>query len=249
MSSANPEDSTNPEHALTPAELDNRNRLEAIADDGLGTYIQVENALAEIRDRHLYRDGHSSFESYVRERWGVEDPNGDPLSQSTIRAGVPVAPNTQREPQTALRHKPCEALARACDETLSALADEDRLEIEIRLAVRKHHGPDAPEGGPSLRPRAVARPIGDELPVALRWLVAQASGTIAEVAHLLETRAADIDDPARAQLREDLLVLDGDLAVVKALLVELSDWDSELSRLLKDEIPPLDPDTDAEDDQ
>jgi hypothetical protein len=62
----------------------------------------------------------------------------------------------------------------------------------------------------------------------------------------LETRAAEIDDDARAQLGDDVLVRDGELAVVKALLLELIDWDSGLARLLNDE---LDTDTDAEDDE
>src|SRR5207245_205932 len=35
------------------------------------TFIEVGNALAEIRDRRLYKDqGFSSFEDYCQERWG-----------------------------------------------------------------------------------------------------------------------------------------------------------------------------------
>jgi hypothetical protein len=64
----------------------------------------------------------------------------------------------------------------------------------------------------------------------------------------LERRATDIDDGARAQLRDDVLVLDDELAALKALLLAI-DWDSELARLLRDELPPLDPDSDPEDDE
>ena len=183
--------STNPEHNLTPIEIENLNRLEAVAQHHLGTYLQVGNAFAEIRDSQLYRDGHPSFEAYVRERWGIE---------------------------------PAKKLA--------ALAGEDRMGIEIRFAV--HRPEDAGEPGEELLP-------------TLRWLLNEASGTIGEVAHELESRAADINDRAREQLRKDVLVLDGELAVVKALLLELIDWDSELTRLLRDELPPVDADTDPED--
>jgi hypothetical protein len=93
--------STNPEDNLTPTERDDLDRLEAAA----------QHALAEIRDRHLYRDSHSSFEAYVGERWA---------------ANVRAAPTAGPEPAGGLPSTPCEALARACEQTLSALAREDR---------------------------------------------------------------------------------------------------------------------------
>jgi hypothetical protein len=80
MSSTNAEDSTDPEHDLTPAEIASRRRLEAVAQQGLGSYVEVENALAEIRDPDLYRESLSSFETYVGERWGINIPNADPPS-------------------------------------------------------------------------------------------------------------------------------------------------------------------------
>jgi hypothetical protein len=248
MSSINPEDSTNSERKLTPAEAETLGRLEAIAQTGLGIYVQVGNALAEIRHRHLYRDRHPSFEAYVRERWGVDAPSCEPLSQNTVGGDAPASTTPEREPRAPLRSTPCEALARACEQTISALADDDRMGIEIRLAIRKQGDPPVSVNVPSLEEWRVAAPAGDELLSRLRRLLTQANGTIGEVAHQLETRAADIDDGARVQLRDDVLVLDGELAVVKALLAELIDWDSELKWLLDGELPPLDPDIDAEDD-
>jgi hypothetical protein len=232
--------STNPEHNLTPAEIENLNELEAVAQHGLETYEDVGSALAEIRDRHLYRDSHPSFEAYARERWGVDISDRHPLSE-------PDNPADTRATPPAHGQKPCEALARACEETLSGLADEDRKAIEVRLAVRKQGEPGSLAGGQSWDPWEAADLIGDELVPTLRWLLTHASGTIGRVAHQLERRAADIDDGARAQLRDDVLVLDDELAAVKALLLELIDWDSELERLLKGELPPLDADRDPED--
>jgi hypothetical protein len=248
-SAMNPEESINPEPNLTPAEIDSLNRLEAMAREGLGTYLQVGDALTEIRDECLYRDSHPSFEAYVRERWGVIIPNGNLLSQTTIRAGAPSTPPADREPCTALRNKPCEVLARACEETLSALAGDDPTRIEIRLDVHRQGDPDSDVDGDSFDLSEVVGPISGELLPTLRWLLTQASGTIGEVAYQLESRAADVDDGARAQLRDDVLVLDAEVAVVKALLFELVDWDSELRRLLDDELPPRDTDTDPENDE
>ena len=225
--------SSNPEDRLTPVEVENRDRLEAIVHPGLGIFVEVGNALGEIRDRRLYRDTHRSFEAYVRDWWGIDIPNSDALSLT-----VPPADPADGD-------KPCEALARACEQTLSALDGDDRLAIDIRLAVRKL---GAPTDGQSLDSGDVAETVDDELLPKLRWLLARASGTIGEVAHQLERFAPDIDDSAREQLRDDVLVVDDELAVVKALLVHLIDWDSELERLLEGELPPHYTDTDHEDD-
>jgi hypothetical protein len=235
MSSMNPQDN------LTPAEIENLNELEAVAQQGLDTYVEVGDALAEIRDRHLYRASHPSFETYARERWGVHISDGDELPETDIPAG------TSTEERPALNSKPCEALARACEETLDALGDDDRRAIEVRLALRRQGKPGALADGRSWDPWEVAEGIGDELVPTLRWLLTQATGTIGRVAHQLEHRAADIDDDGRAQLREDVLVLDDELATVKALLLQLIDWDSDFERLLKGELPPLDSERDAED--
>lgn len=249
MSSIDREDNSNHEANLTAAEIERLARLEAVVEDGRDAYVRVADALAEIRDGQLYRAGHPSFETYVRERWGVSLPSGDPPSEPIIRAGAHATSTTARESRTAPRNTPCEALAKACEQTLSALAgDGDRIGIEVRLAIRKQGDPGAPADGKSWDPWQI-EPTGGELLATLRWLLTQASGTVGEVAHELESRAADIDDHARAQLGDDVLVLEGELAVVKALLVEDVDWDSEFRRLLEGKLPPLDGEADSDDDE
>src|ERR1700760_1211781 len=128
MSSSNREAHSDPDHNLTPAELDTLDRLEAIAQLGLGTYVHVGSALAEIRDRNLYRDTHQSFEAYLRDRWAVNTLNGE-LPAQTIAHGdgdAEVAPAAELAPPDT----PYEALARACEQTLSALSNNERLRIE-----------------------------------------------------------------------------------------------------------------------
>ena len=218
----------NPEDSITPAEIEILDQLEAIVQPGLGTYLDVGDALSEIRDRHLYRDSHPSFEAYVRERWGVDVPKGNSLAQNA--------------------ETPCEALAKACEETLSALDHDDRAAIDIRLAVRKYGDAGASTDGQSWDPWEVADAIGEDLLPTLRWLLTQASGTIGRVAHQLEHRAAEIDDSARDQLRDDVMVVDDELATVEALLIPWTDWDSELERLLNGELPPFAVDPDPQDD-
>jgi hypothetical protein len=55
--------------ALSLTESSRRAELEAVIELGLATFITVGNALLEIRDSRLYRDTHSTFEDYCRERW------------------------------------------------------------------------------------------------------------------------------------------------------------------------------------
>ncbi len=83
----------------------------------------------------------------------------------------------------------------------------------------------------------------------LRLLLRESSGAIADVVHQVETRAVDLDDEAREQLRDDMLVLDEEYATLKALLVAPVDWDAEHERLLAGEIPPFDDDGDDEQDE
>lgn len=57
---------------LLPAERDQLAAHEATIERGLGTFVEVGNALLAIRDGRLYQKvlGFSTFEDYCRERWG-----------------------------------------------------------------------------------------------------------------------------------------------------------------------------------
>lgn len=56
---------------LTPAEIGLLQDLEYRIKQGLATFLEVGAALARIRDDHLYRATHSTFEKYVSDRWGM----------------------------------------------------------------------------------------------------------------------------------------------------------------------------------
>lgn len=57
---------------LSAAESSLLIKAEATIQAGLDTFVEVGEALAEIRDSRLYRDKHSTFEAYCRERWGMQ---------------------------------------------------------------------------------------------------------------------------------------------------------------------------------
>lgn len=46
--------------------------LEGVIQRGFQTFIEVGNALLEIQNSQLYKESHSSFEAYLKERWNLE---------------------------------------------------------------------------------------------------------------------------------------------------------------------------------
>jgi hypothetical protein len=54
---------------LSAAERKTRDKLEAAIERGMREFVAVGNAMAEIRDKKLYRETHGSFEAYCRGRW------------------------------------------------------------------------------------------------------------------------------------------------------------------------------------
>jgi hypothetical protein len=120
--------------------------------------------------------------------------------------------------------------------------------VDIHLTVHQRQQPTRlkPDAWPTPQPRAELE-AGDLLR-RLRWLMTESSGTLANIAHQLETRAAELDDDACDQLREDVLILDEDIATLKALLIAPVDWDVEHERLIAGELPPFEDDFDEDDD-
>jgi hypothetical protein len=50
--------------------------LELVVEQGLATFVDVGNALLEIRDSRLYRGSHDTFEDYLEGRWSMSRQRG-----------------------------------------------------------------------------------------------------------------------------------------------------------------------------
>ena len=99
---------------ISPAEVDRLAELEAVVERGKAAFVEVGNALLEIRDARLYRESHTTFEGYCRERWSFErahayrlidgarvaaavSPNGDiPANEAQARALAPLLDEPDR---------------------------------------------------------------------------------------------------------------------------------------------------------
>lgn len=77
--------------------------LEGVIGRGLATFVEVGTALAEIRERRLYRDSHGDFDSYCRERWGFGRSYADrQIAAARVVAELPAGnqPSGSTEPLT-----------------------------------------------------------------------------------------------------------------------------------------------------
>lgn len=94
-------------------------RCERVIQSGLETFELVGNALLSVRDSKLYRESHSTFESYCQEKWSMSRDyayrligaskvvsnllpiGGKPQNESQARPLTALEPEEQREAWTA----------------------------------------------------------------------------------------------------------------------------------------------------
>lgn len=93
------------------ADLDT-NRLaacERVIERGLNTFVEVGNALLEIRDARLYRNDYATFEDYCRERWGFSRSRAHRLIEAAETRNI-LLPTGNILPQTERQARPLTAL-------------------------------------------------------------------------------------------------------------------------------------------
>src|SRR5215471_8504062 len=77
--------------------------LEVIIDKGRKSFVEVGNALAEIRDTGLYRVKNDTFEDYCKERWGFTKPyayrlmKGAEIVGEMVPHGTTALPNNEHQ--------------------------------------------------------------------------------------------------------------------------------------------------------
>lgn len=88
-----------PPEVLNLAEQAALARAEQTIRRGLKTFIEVGEALLEIRDGRLYRATHATFEAYCAERWGLSRRHGNRLIEAFKVARIlgPAGPTSERQ--------------------------------------------------------------------------------------------------------------------------------------------------------
>ena len=82
-------------------------RLESIVEKGLNTFVEVGEALSEIRDKKLYRIEHPTFDAYLDKKWNLSRSRACRIIQAAET--VKVLP-TGNKPQSERQARPLAAL-------------------------------------------------------------------------------------------------------------------------------------------
>jgi len=91
---------------LTRSEVQRLAELECVVKSGLAVFVQVGNALLEIRDSRLYRQSFPSFEAYCRGRWGLKQSRAYQLLDAAVVVGNLQSSTIVELPQTESQARP-----------------------------------------------------------------------------------------------------------------------------------------------
>ena len=127
-------------YALAPVEQDALDRCEAVIARGVQTFIEVGEALTEIRDQMLYRFSHKSFDHYCKERWGIGRARAYQLMDAApiareLSTQVDTPPTNEREARAVAKASPADrpaVIARA--DQLAGDAPRTAKHIEAAVA-------------------------------------------------------------------------------------------------------------------
>jgi hypothetical protein len=133
-----------------PARIGESSRLvdlEGVIERGLSTFVEVGEALLEIRDARLYRLTHGTFEDYCRERWGLGVSRTHQLMDAAkvvrLTSTMVEVPSERvaRELVPVMREDP-EAVALVMSEAQDRAGDEPVTAAAVRAVVKEYLQPE-----------------------------------------------------------------------------------------------------------
>ena len=135
--------------------------LEAVIERGMKSFVEVGNALLQIREKRMYRDrGYRSFDDYCRDHWGWTKTHANRLigsaqvvAQIEEAAPIGVIPTTESQARELARaDEPEEVWA----EVLQEHEPREITAAVIREHVEARRTPPPSEDPPKLAPDAQA---------------------------------------------------------------------------------------------
>jgi hypothetical protein len=152
----------NVEGPLSPADTRHLQMLERRIERGLQTFREVGEALAEIRDKRLFRTTHATFESYVSDRWHMQRARAYQLMGAAEVAKVlgPSGGDLVNEGQARelvpLLHADPKLVTKAWEEVRST-GEPITAPVIRKAAARVVGNPEAPPDKPSPTGRLMAK--------------------------------------------------------------------------------------------
>ena len=85
--------------------------LETIINKNMTAFYQVGSALSKIRDSRLYRDTHSTFEDYCKDKWDMSRPRAYQFIESSLvhdnlSTMVDITPTSERQTRPLTKLEP-----------------------------------------------------------------------------------------------------------------------------------------------
>lgn len=118
---------------LTPVEATSLHRCEQVIERGLKTFVEVGEALIEIRDSRLYRQTHQTFEAYCSERWGMSQTRAFHMMDAARTLGVLQSSTIVELPATESQVRPLTPLKENTPLVVAAWEDAQELAKEEGL--------------------------------------------------------------------------------------------------------------------
>lgn len=210
--------------SLSPAETSQLARLEGIVAEHVAGFLKVGLALAEIRDKQLFRATHKSFEAYVQDRWKFSRPRAYELIEaagvteklSAMADKVPLPKNERQARALAKSTDPVATMERAAETAPKDECGKPVITARHIAAVVKLEARSSPTSVPT-EPAAGTQAISDaDLGVLLdedwdgieperRGLVDRFDQYVPPAAAAVDERNRRIEQAARrisAELRE-----------------------------------------------
>ena len=131
------------ELSLTSNERTQLEECEAVIERGLNTFVDVGNALAEVRDDKLYRE-YGTFEEYCRDRWGISRPRAYQFIEAAETVGflstmVDTPPTSERQARPLTRLSP-DAQAAAWQEAVETAPNGKVTAAHVAEVVERRNG-------------------------------------------------------------------------------------------------------------
>jgi hypothetical protein len=142
---------------LTTSEQQELARCEDIVSRGMQTFIEVGNALAEIREKRLYRAAHATFAAYCQERWQLSRPRVYQLMEAADVAGdlSTIVDKPADVPESHLRPLAVldtpESRQAAWNRAADLAGTGKRTAKHVEQAVREQHPPFPAPDAPGVR--------------------------------------------------------------------------------------------------
>lgn len=120
--------------------------LEEVIEKGIGTFIKVGEALAEIRDKRLYRVSFKTFEEYCREEWQMSKRHCDRLiaAAEVVENLGPRGPVTEKQTRP-LTKLPAEQQPAAWSKAVESANGAQPTAKQVEAAVEEVQAEAEPE--------------------------------------------------------------------------------------------------------